>query len=241
MVPTSGARNARLHLELGCKVKRDQKPLLHLNQIRNQVKAPLCFLCENPLEKTDFKSGFAGVPPSFHDDERVFTMSVRKKVKLAGYYATRLLSNPRYFNASLVDSTLAFAFCYLIRRDYSNLYRYIHWEEDRIVSTLTTEYDFELSPDTQTTWRIGDGTAAFYNYIYYVVAGLTENETFRSNQIRLGVLSRDEALKRIERENRPRFATILWYLKTIGLKRELDDVLAIINSIPKLYDLSHNG
>ena len=27
----------------------------------------------------------------------------------------------------------------------------------------------ELAPDTRTTWRIGDGTAAFYNYIYYTV------------------------------------------------------------------------
>lgn len=46
--------------------------------------------------------------------------------------------------------------------------------------------------DTNTTWRIGDGTAAFYNYVYYTVAGFTEHDTFRSNQIREGQMTREE-------------------------------------------------
>ena len=43
-----------------------------------------------------------------------------------------------------------------------------------------------------------DGTAAFYNYIYYTVAGFTENDAFRSNQIRAGVLNRSEAARLVE-------------------------------------------
>ena len=31
-----------------------------------------------------------------------------------------------------------------------------------------------------------DGTAGFYNYVYHTVAGFTEHDTFRSNQIREG-------------------------------------------------------
>ena len=67
-------------------------------------------------------------------------------------------------------------------------------DEDLINSKLVNEYDWEIAPDTSTTWRIGDGTAAFYNYVYYTVAGFTEHDTFRSNQIREGQMSRERLL-----------------------------------------------
>ena len=61
------------------------------------------------------------------------------------------------------------------------------WDE-KINETLINNYDWETAQDTSTTWRIGDGTAAMYNYIYYKVAGFTEHDTFRSNQIRGEIL-----------------------------------------------------
>jgi hypothetical protein len=95
------------------------------------------------------------------------------------------------------------------------------------------EYDWERAPDTKTTWRIGDGTAAFYNYIYYTVAGFTEHDTFRSNQIREGDLTREQALEIIMDENRPRYPNIKWYLDAIGMR--FSDVIPVINAIPKLW------
>jgi hypothetical protein len=98
---------------------------------------------------------------------------------------------------------------------------------------LTTEYNWELEPNYSSTWRIGDGTAAFYNYIYHTVAGFTENETLRSNQIREGVLSRAKALELVEDENRTRWDAIQWYAQTIGFN--LTEALRAINNMPKLY------
>ena len=65
--------------------------------------------------------------------------------------------------------------------------------------------------------RIGDGVAPFYNYIYCTVAGFTENDTFRSNQIRNGDISRAEALERAMTENIPRIDGLDWYFRRIGL------------------------
>ncbi len=48
---------------------------------------------------------------------------------------------------------------------------------------------------------IGDGTAPFYNYIYLTVGGFSEHDTFRSNQIREGLITRDQAMAAIETEN----------------------------------------
>jgi hypothetical protein len=118
-------------------------------------------------------------------------------------------------------------------RDYFHLYDYIRWDEDDIDRLLFEEYDWERAIDTTTTWRIGDGTAAFYNYIYYTVAGFSEHDTFRSNQIREGVLARDEALRRVQGENQPRYATLKWYADVVQF--DFERAIRVINAIPKLY------
>ncbi|MEY2936914.1 MAG: hypothetical protein RL033_7663 [Pseudomonadota bacterium] len=205
----------------------------HLNQVRQQLGVELAFLCENPLERTDFKTGFAGVSPIVHDADHSYTLPVRHKLQLAAYYARQFLEHPAYLNRSLLDTAQAFAFYYVTKRDYHNLYRYVQWDEEEVARTLLGQYDFERAPDTESLWRIGDGTAAFYNYIYHAVAGMTENDTFRSNQIRQGVITREAALQLVERDNRPRFASIQWYLATIGLERSVAEVLELIESAAK--------
>ena len=207
----------------------------YLNKTREQLGVELAFLCENPLERTDFKTGFAGLPPTLHDEDHSTAIPLRHRVKLASFYAAEFARNPRYFNTSLWDTAKAFFFFYLIRRQYQNLYRYIQWDEVTVESTLLDVYDFERADDTKTLWRIGDGTAPFYNYIYHAIAGLTENDTFRSNQIRLGVIDRKSALDLVERDNRARLPSMHWYLETIGIEKSMADVLDIIERVPKLY------
>ena len=117
--------------------------------------------------------------------------------------------------------------------NYFRLYNYIPWNEETVNRTLLEEYDWEISPDTESTWRIGDGTAPFYNYIYYRVAGFTENDTLRSNQIREGMLSREKALELALRDNRPRWESMKWYFDVIGM--DMEDVLRRVQQISPLY------
>ena len=217
----------------------DKAYFYHLTKVREQLGIEPSILCENLLERTHFKTGFAGVPPIVFDEDHVYTMSALHKARLVSFYGLEFLKNPRYLNSSLVDTAKAFAYYYFINRDYINLYRYVHWDEETVEAALRL-YDFELAPDTATTWRIGDGTAAFYNYIYNAVAGFTENDTFRSNQIREGAIEREDALARVRVENRPRFPTIFEYLETIKLEAPIDGVIEIIEAIPKLYDNHDN-
>ena len=138
-------------------------------------------------------------------------------------------------NSSLSDTFFAYLCYYFLKKDYLTLYDYIQWDEKEIEDTLINEYNWETDPGTKTTWRIGDGTAPFYNYIYYTVAGFTENDTFRSTQIREGVITREDALTKVREENQARWETIKWYCDTIGI----DWIYAIkkINKIPKLYTI----
>ncbi len=102
-----------------------------------------------------------------------------------------------------------------------------------ISNTILNDYGWERANDTNSTWRIGDGTAPFYNYIYYRICGFSEYDTFRSNQIREGMLSREEALSHIYEENRPRAEAFNEYCKTIGI--DALEAVRIINKQNTLY------
>ena len=210
----------------------DKQYFYHLNSLKKTLGLKTIFYTENPLEKTDFKSGFCGIPPHFNIDH-VYDFSVINKLKLAFYYGRQFIRNPNLINKSLADTISAYISSYFTPHNYIYLFRYIKWDEEIINKILREEYDWELAPDTKTTWRIGDGTAAFYNYIYYTVAGFTENDTFRSNQVREGMITRDQALALAERDNQPRWESIKWYCDTI--KIDYDLTIKKINSINKLY------
>lgn len=187
----------------------------------------------NPLENTDFKVGFLGVKPDFKK-KHIYSLSISRKIKLISSASRKILSNPSYINRSIIDSLGGFVSRSIMPHlDYYHLYDYKRWEEDEIENVLFDTYDWERACDTEITWRIGDGTAAFYNYIYYTVAGFSEHDTFRSNQIREGQLSREKALSLVERDNQPRYPTIKWYLEIVGL--DYETTISRINSIPKLY------
>jgi len=186
----------------------------------------------NPLETTHFKAGFLGVAPDF-EEKLVYTSGFGKQLHYQGQRLKAMLKSPGYFNRSLYDTlTGEYWRSSHKKKDYFHTYDYWKWDEKTVNDTLV-QYDWERAPDTTATWRIGDGTAAFYNYIYYTVAGFTEHDTFRSNQIREGDLSREEALSLIEDENQPRYHGIKWYLDTIGM--DFSDVISVINRIPKMY------
>lgn len=207
-----------------------------VNTLKKQTGIRLDLWCANPLENTDFKSGFCGVSPDF-GKKRLDYLSFTRKARLAAYFGTRFLLNPGYLNDSLLDTASAFfAYYFEPRRDFYFVFNHMVWDEDEVNHTLLNEYDWELASDTSSTWRIGDGTAAFYNYIYVSANGFSEFDTFRSNQIREGVLSRERALALILEENRPRPQSIRWYLDAIGL--DFDSTIRRINELAPAARLS---
>ena len=208
----------------------DKQYYYFANQTRKTNDVPLIFICEGPLEFSKFKAGFCGVNESNH---RMYNIPLLLKGKLVGYFLRQFLRNPRYINTSFSDSLFAFWSAYFLEHDYTFLYQYVRWDENTINQTLIDEYNWEIDPETPSTWRIGDGTAAFYNYIYYTVAGFTENDTLRCNQVREGSLTRQEALEKVDRENQPRWNSMEWYAHTIGFN--LHEAVQVINSIPKHY------
>lgn len=211
----------------------DKQYFYHANRIADQNGLSVNLLGENLLETTRFKTGFAGLAPKF-DGNKTYSLSLAQKFRLAAYYGRHYLTNPRYLNQSVLDTVGAFASYYVISHHANvNLFDYIRWDEATITGVLLNQYNWETATDTQSTWRIGDGTAAFYNYIYYAMAGITENDTFRSNQIREGMLTRAQALALSEQENQPRYESMQWYCDVIGI--DFEQAIKRINAAARLY------
>lgn len=205
----------------------------YTDQVKRQTGVHLNIWGINPLENTDFKVGFLGVPPD-HEKERIYSLSLKRQLKLFSSVAGVIAANPRYINSTIWNTLGSFISRSIVpHRDYYHMFDYYRWDEAEIEKLVLEEYQWEKAVDTDTTWRIGDGTAPFYNYIYFTVAGFSEYDTFRSNQIREGMLSRDEGMKLIIEENRPRYPSIKWYTDIINLDYAI--TVKRINEIPKLY------
>ena len=207
----------------------------HVETVKKQTGINLNLWGVNPLEVTHFKTGFLDIPPDF-EEKRVYSHGITKQVRYHYKRTKAMLESPGYFNRSLWDTLSGEYYrSFTEKKDYYHIFDYWRWDEREVDNTLLGEYEWEKAPDTSTTWRIGDGTAALYNYIYYTVAGFTEHDTFRSNQIREGDITREEALALVECENQPRYQNIRWYLDTLGM--DFVETIKVINKITKLYEI----
>ncbi|NDC31716.1 MAG: glucosamine 6-phosphate synthetase, partial [Bacteroidetes bacterium] len=206
----------------------------HLFKLQEHTGISLNIWGENYLEKTDFKTGFAGVSPEFNKN-LLYSLSVANYLRLFSFLTKSVITNPSYINASIIDNLVSqYSRSFQKKVDYYNFFDFYDWNEDEVIKTIS-KYQWEYAIDTKSSWRIGDGTSAFYNYIYYTVAGFSEFDTFRSNQIREGQIDRETGLRLIENENEPRYETLRWYLEILNL--DFLTVIKAINLIPKLYHI----
>jgi len=211
----------------------DKQCELHADMVMKRYKIPLMIYCRgNDLEKDEFKAGHSGVKDA-DPGGVIHHLSFAKKMTLLYYYGSQYLKNPSYLNSSLVDTGLGYYSTYIRSHNYAYLWHYIPWNEAEINKTLIEKYNWETAVETPTTWRIGDGTPAFYNYIYYQVQGFTENDSLRARQVREGILSRSEAIDLVVAENQPQYKALKWYFDSLEI--DGNSVLSVVDSMPKLY------
>lgn len=204
----------------------------YVEDVKKETGISLNLWGVNPLEVTYFKAGFLGFKPDF-EETKVYNNGFSKQLDFQLRRFKRMMNGSGYFNSSLIDTLSGEYYrSFHKKSDYYHVYDFYKWNEVEVDSVLDS-YGWEKAIDTNTTWRIGDGTAAFYNYIYYTVAGFSEHDTFRSNQIREGDMTRDRALELVLDENRPRYENLKWYLDTINI--DFNYAIKQINNMQKLY------
>jgi hypothetical protein len=209
----------------------------YANKLKKEYSLDLDIWCFNPFEITTFKDDLSGIKMwDISKDYMSQTHEVRtsKKILYGFFYLLQFLKNPAYLNNSLLDTFTAYLSYYFIKKNYFSLYDYCEWDEQKINSTLIKNYNWEVDPDMPTnTWRIGDASSYFYNYIYFCTLGFTEIEFLRSRQIREGKKNRSDVLELIKQENKPNYKTIEWYCNKIDIN--FYDTINKINNFGKNY------
>lgn len=205
----------------------------YVEDVKRELDVSLNLWGINPLEVTHFKTGFLGVAPDFAET-KVYSNGITKQLRYHTLRTKEMFRSPGYFNSSLWDTLSGEYYrSFHKKKDYYHIFDYWEWNETIIDEKLSDLYDWEFATDTPTSWRIGDGTAAFYNYVNFLFAGFTEHDTFRSNQVREGQITRSEALQRVEAENLPRYESIKWYLETVDI--DFTSTIQIVNSAAENY------
>ena len=65
------------------------------------------------------------------------------------------------------------------------------------------------------------------------MAGFSEFDTFRSQQIRKGLTDRDTALRLVAKDNEPDMSILYEFAQQVGIN--LEEILTRINTAKKLY------
>ena len=186
------------------------------------------------LEQREFFLGFLGVNEILKNNPTLSDYSLFNKLNMFIRYGLQYFLNPAYFNSSFVKSLQAFIDSFVMKERFLHLFRYEKWDEKEITKTLAEEYEWESDISYgKNQWRMGDGQTAFNNFVYYTVAGFSEYDNFRANQVREGIITRDEAVHLAEKDNKIKYDTLKIYSELIGFN--LDGVLSKVSCIPKLY------
>jgi glucosamine--fructose-6-phosphate aminotransferase (isomerizing) len=182
----------------------------------------------NRLEHTRFKAGLAGVRGSEGARRVIHDLGGFDKIRMVLYYIKAFLRNVEYINTSIVDTALGFLSYYARKVDYENFFDYVEWSEEETNRYISEEFAWESSNESKNTWRVGDATAAFYNYVYQHALGFNEFDTFRSNQVRSGQITREKAMQLLETDVAPRVSDFNDYASTVGT-----DPLELLDAIHK--------
>ena len=101
--------------------------------------------------------------------------------------------------------------------DKVDLFHYLPWNENLVINRISDELNWRSPDDNSGSWRFDCRIGHLKDYLYLKLLGITEKDDFYSQLIRDGKISRDEAIKRVEQENRVNMNELEQLMKSINL------------------------
>ena len=211
------------------------KPFLYYgNDLKKKTKSDITihgtgFQCE----QMEFKVAYCGVQQYLKNNNSMSSFNLFNKMKLLLWYFFQYTKNISYFNSSLIDNAIGFYSSFIHKDTAIPIYNYVKFDSKNIDNQLDQLGFISDKKYGLNQWRVGDGWTALTNFIYYQIGGFSEFDSYRSNQIREDILTRDEAIKLTTLDNKPRLESISNFCNLIGVNTE--EVLLRILSIKKRY------
>lgn len=112
----------------------------------------------------------------------------------------------------------------------------IRWEEEKVMSTIKDKLNWGLNPHSKSTWRGDCSIALLKLYTYYEILGFNDKVVNLSFLIRDKQISREEALKRLEGDEKIPEELVKEILDGLDI-----DFLKFKNAVQKAKDNYANG
>jgi len=179
----------------------------------------LIVIGSNPLETASFKAKGFGGARTYH--------KLTNLPKIVSGTAREILANPGYLTLSwklilsmYLGASHSSPYLRKIYRDINviRLFDYLRWDEGEVERTIERELGWRKSPEVESSWRFDCRLDYVRRQMYAATVGVTELRDLFSKMIREGMLTRAEALSRLEREEPVKRDVADSVLGQLGLK-----------------------
>jgi hypothetical protein len=163
----------------------------------------------NIFEDSSFKKTLLNLSPEV-EIEKTFIKSIFGILK-------EILKNPSYFKLRFIPTMIN---GYLFGDQYTlgsrllgynltniDLFHYIKWDEKEVIPRITSELKWDYPRDIS-SWRFDCQIECIKDLMYLKTIGVTERDDFFSKMVREDSMTREDALKRLQKENQLHFDKI---------------------------------
>lgn len=174
----------------------------------------------NPYEDTSFKKELLNVSAD-ENHENTFIKSLQG-------VTNEILKNPSYchpmcipimINGFLYGNPYGFGpriFSPQIK--FIDLFHYIPWRENEVLSRIKQELKWESPIRFSSSWRFDCKVGHLKDMLYLKTLNMTEKDDLYSKMVREGLITRDNALIRLNDENKLHIEEIKILLKSSGIE-----------------------
>lgn len=172
-------------------------------KIAREYEIPLIIFGSNPLETASFKKAGMGGSREYGKLSNIPNI-LAKSIK-------ELYANPDYLKANwgivlkmYLGASHNTPYQRFMNKDINviRLFDYIGWDEKTVESTIAENLGWKKSTEVEATWRFDCRLDYIRRVLYHSTIGVTEIRDFFSKMIRENMLTRDEALERLKREEK---------------------------------------
>jgi len=157
----------------------------------------------NPYEYVSFKRELLGV--SHNEDPNMvyikyFFGLLRESSKNPGYFSPVCL--PTMIKGYLFGNEGAIGTRILgYQMEKFQLFDYLEWNENEILSRISSELEWKYPEKLMSSWRFDCKVSHVKDLMYMKTLQMTERDDLYAKLVRNGLMTRDEALGRIKKEN----------------------------------------